>query len=449
MAKPSPSPRILALSGLCVILASLGFLIVSSHRPEGSKPAAIPGTGSLSGRPITVLTNPPHIRAADALARWFQAETGAVVRNRVVNYEQMLAFTLADLASDQPELDVVMLWYVDLGALVSHGALADLSDFIAKHREILKPEDYLPSLYDPYTRYQGRQWALPYDGDSHLLFYRPSILEKHGLKPPETWADYSRVARIITQKERENGIYGTALMAPDNPMIIVSSFMNRLAGFGGRLVDEKQRPCVNRPAAVAALRLMLEHARYALPSPLETDWEVSRDAFLTGRVAMAEQWTDIGVMAEDPSQSLIQGDWAAVQMPRAQGETGRHSPALNAGFSLGISAKSRDPEAARAYLLFASRPDIRLKLNLINGGIDPTRISVLESRAYQDFAPRISRAARAALSRATPWPRLPQTPRLLEVLTRNLILALETQKSPQQALDDTQAGWEAILANGQ
>jgi hypothetical protein len=29
-----------------------------------------------------------------------------------------------------------------------------------------------------------------------------------------------------------------------------------------------------------------------------------------------------------------------------------------------------------------------------------------------------------------------------------LVLALERQKSPQQALDDTQTGWEAILANG-
>ena len=101
---------------------------------------------------------------------------------------------------------------------------------------------------------------------------------------------------------------------------------------------------------------------------------------------MAEQWTDIGIMAEDPAQSLIRGDWGVIQTPKGKGEKGQYSPALNAGFCLGISAKSHDPEAAKAYLLFASRPDIALKLNLINGGMNPTRTSVLISKEYQSFA---------------------------------------------------------------
>ncbi len=54
---------------------------------------------------------------------------------------------------------------------------------------------------------------------------------------------------------------------------------------------------------------------------------------------------------------------------------GCHAPELDAGFSM------------------ASRPDITPRLNLINGDIDPVRISVLKSQEYRRF----SAATQAAL----------------------------------------------------
>ncbi len=397
----------------------------------------------LSGRKVTVFTNQPHLRAAEALAKWIYEDRGMIIRNVVLNYDEALRYTLNDISSASPQADVIMLWYADLGAMVEKQVLADLSEFIETNRSIIKPEDFIPSIYDAYSLYKGRRWALPYDGDTHLLFYRKSLLKKYKLQPPETWDDYLSIAKTITENEKANGIYGTAIMAPRAAMIVVSSFMNRLAGFGGKMTDDNGNPVINSKESVQALSAMIEHSRYALPSPLETDWEVSRDAFLSGKVAMAEQWTDIGIMAEDPAQSLIRGDWGAVQMPR--GKNTRHSPALNAGFCLGISAKARDLEAAKAYLLFATRPDITLKLNLINGGIDPTRISVLMSKEYRNFAPQISIAAKAAIDAATPWVIHSHTPEMIDILAKNIRIALESRKSPDQALDDTHKQWMKLM----
>ncbi len=430
---------------LIIAVAVLLFYWMPHESSTEKEEAALPPAKDLRGRSIMVLTNTPHLKASEALAQWFREETGAVVRNRVVNYEVMSRRALEDFRAETPELDVIMFWYVDIGALVEAGALADLTGFIEENRAILDIDDYIPTLYDPYTLYKGRRWALPYDGDSNVLFYRVSILKKYGLKPPETWDDYTTASRIITENERENGIYGSAIMAPNNPMALISSYMNRLSGYGGRLTDDEGNPTVDSEAAVRALTAMVEQGKYALPTPTETDWEVSRDAFLSGHVAMVDQFTDIGIMAEDPAQSVIGGDWDAVQMPR--GEGGEHSPALNAGFSLGISARAPDPEAARAYLLFAGRPDITLRLNLINGGIDPTRISVLHSEEYRAFAPQLSRAAAAALIRATPWPRLPRTSQLLQVLTEQIIMALEGTRTPRSTLAEAQARWIEILRN--
>ena len=431
-----------------ISLALIALSVKFCHDPaELSSKASPPAsrTPSLAGKSVTVLTNQPHARSSEALAEWFYNETGAVVRNIVVNYEDMLRYTLADVSSPSPRLDVVMFWYVDLGALVEYGALMDLTDFIKKNRAILHPNDFIPSLNDPYTFYKGRRWALPYDGDTHVLFYRKSMLRKYGLIPPKTWDDYSKIAETITENEKVNGIYGTAIMAPPVSMIILSSFMNRLGCYGGGLLDKDGKPTVNSDAAVTALTSMVKHCRYALPTPLETDWEVSRDAFLNGKVAMVEQWTDIGVMAEDPTQSIIQGDWGVVQMPMGKGPGARHAPALNAGFSIGISSKAPDPVAARAYLLFSCRPDIALRLNLMNGGMDPTRFSVLESAEYKKTAPELSVAVQAAIEKATPWPTVPRASQLLNILKDNLISALEGHKTPRQALDKTQKQWEKIL----
>lgn len=446
-------PKKALLLALLLAVAAGGGLWYADRFGNGATHDAPPGaqalfSADLRGKRITVLTNPPHQRSSAILGQWFQEQTGAVVQNVVVNYEDMLRYTLDDIASGNPQLDVLLLWYAELGLLAQQGALADLTGFIADNAAAISPEDFLPGLYDPYTLYKGRRWAVPYDGDTHVLFYRTSLLKKYGFSPPATWEEYLDIARTITEKERDHGVYGAAIMGFRAPIILLSTYIDRLGSFGGELLDRSGRPQLDSPEAIAALAALVEQCRHALPTPLQTDFDVSRDAFLSGAVAMVEQWTDIGVMAEDPAQSVIRGDWGVVQTPRGPGPKGRSAPALNAGFSLGLSSRAPDPEVARAYLLYASLPEVTLRLNLINGGIDPVRISVLTSGEYRKFAPKVSAAAQAAMQGATAWPTAPETPRLLEALAEEVALALEGRKSPQEALNAAQERWLAILGQG-
>ncbi len=431
---------------IIIILITIILIFVLSR--DRIKPAAeheIYNAPDLTGKKVTVLTNRPHLEASEILADWFQQETGAVVRNIVVDYTEMCDYIIDDASSLNPRLDVVMFWYVDIGKLAEYGALLDLTEVIQKNSDILKPDDYIPSLYAPYTQYNNRKWALPFDGDTHLLFYRKSILKNAGFNPPETWDEYQLISKTITENERKNGIFGTAIMAPPQSMLIISSFMNRLGSFGGNLLNENGVPVINSKEALTALTAMVDHTRYALPTPYETDWEVSRDAFLTGRIAMVEQWTDIGIMAEDISQSSIMGDWGAVKMPKGSGNKSAHVPALNSGFSLGIAKNSQNHKAAEAYLLFACSPAVTLKLNLINGGIDPVRLSVLESAEYIKFAPILSSVAQWGIKRSIKWPTIPEASILLDILTENLAECINGIKDPAQTLDDTRKQWEAIL----
>lgn len=433
---------VLALTG---ILLALWWTFDGDARQSALLLPGGAGEKPLAGQKVTALTHPNHARAFRLLGQWFYEETGAVVQSITTQPSDILGYFQRDLASTQPRLDVVTIRYYHLGRLTEQHMLADVTSLIDRHKAVLQPEDYLPTLYDAYTEYGGKRWALPFDGDTHLLFFRKSLLDKYGFSPPDTWDDYLEIARTITENEKANGIYGTAIMMHPFVSLSVASFINRLYSYGGALLDEDLRPALNSPQAAAALAALVKQAAYALPSPLETDYDVSREAFLAGKVAMVEQWTNIGIQAEDPSQSLIQGDWGVVPIPRGNGPGARHAAPLNSGFSLALSSKAPNPDAARAFLLFASRPDIALRLNLANLTIDPTRVSVLQGEPYRRFAPEVSAATQAALAVSIPWPRLPQSQELLEVLADHLFLAVGGQESPQQALGATQERWLEIL----
>ena len=402
------------------------------------------------GQKITFLVNSSHIVAAEKLAEWFNEETGAVVEIKRASYQDLYERTLNHFQSDSDHIDVLMAWYVTVGNLAEKGVLADLTDFLSKNKKTIQPDDFIPSIYDAYTLYRQRRWGIPFDGDIHILFYRKSLLERHNLTPPTTWNDFLKVTRTINEKENRNGIYGAAIMASPSPIIIVSSFMNRLGAYGGALLTEANHPTINSPEAVTALSAMVDQCRAALPVPLDTDFSVSHDAFLAGMVAMVEQWTDIGIMAEDPTRSMIKGDWASVQLPMGDGPSARHAPALNAGFILGISTKAPNRNLAEKFILFASLPETTLRLNLIpgGGGVDPVRNSVLKSEKFRHFAPEVSRMEKAAAANVIAWPNIPEAPQLMMVLAQHLADAIEGLTSPKQALDQAQNQWIEILDDG-
>jgi len=193
---------------------------------------------------------------------------------------------------------------------------------------------------------------------------------------------------------------------------------------------------------------MIEHCQYAMPSPLNTDSKTARDAFLTGRVAMVELWTDLGMMADDPSRSLIRNDWGVVSLPKGSGPQSKQSQALNGGFSLGISQKAPHARLAESFLLFASQPDVAEKLVLLNGGIDPTRKSILHSSQYRSQSEQVSQATQKSLYQAIAWPTDPNTPELLEILTEYLVMAIEHRISAENALINVQRLWVELKGEG-
>src|SRR6266536_242657 len=217
------------------------------------------------GPTLSFLSIQPHERAARQLASDFQVATGAFVRVTIVPYDQIRSKAIVDVQSGAAKYDVFDYWYTTVGELAHQGVLSDLTELIAASPDI-EADDFISSIYDPYTLVDGKRYGLPFDGDSHVLFYNQDLLARSGFGgPPGTWEQYVQMARKITDDNGNgsSGVYGAVLPAQAAPIIIGSAFANRLAGYGGHFLDGDGRPALD-----STRRSTLNSPRYSGFAPM-------------------------------------------------------------------------------------------------------------------------------------------------------------------------------------
>ena len=192
----------------------------------------------------------------------------------------------------------------------------------------------------PYTLLDGKRYGLPYDGDIHILFYNAELLERYKVEPPKTWDDYDEVAAKIT-KDARGAACGAIVSGQQVPIILGCSYMNRLTGYGGELVDASGKPTLTSDASVAALRHLIDVTPVALPTPLQVGFDQANQALPERPGALLDTWTDMALRAEDPTASKIAGRWGAVSLP--VGRHQHHSPAPRSmPGSAGISTRVKN-----------------------------------------------------------------------------------------------------------
>ena len=421
-----------------------GALSTALAAPLLANPAFVRMASAMdfSGKKLKFMIIQPHAGSIEPLSAGFAELTGAEVEAVQIPFDQVRAQATLDVVSGTNEFDAFEYFYTDLGALARDGVLMDVTDRIEAEKATIDPDDFLGSLYDAYTEIDGRRYGLPYDGDTHVLFYNQEIFDRNGVKAPTTWDEYRDVSAVITENEKANNIFGSLIMAQQIPVIIGSSFANRLGGHGGNFVDGNGNPTLTSDAAIAAAQAMLDAAPHATPTPLETGFGNSIPLFLGGQAGMIEFWTDMGTWCEDPSQSKIVGKWGVVPMP-VGGSNTVNRPAMNAGLSFGASNGSRNPDMAWEFIKMASSKEFHAQV-LVNNktGVDPTRKSAIP--IYKGFAPKQGDVVERAIQDAFPWPKNAESPKMMQALTDELGLMMAGSKSAEQAMGDAQSAWESL-----
>lgn len=402
--------------------------------------------GGSDDQSLTVLLITSHEGAAEKLAADYKELTGVTIDPVIVPYDEIGNTLALDQQSGANTIDVAAPWYVSIGDLAADGAIQDLTEWIDEDQEI-DTEDFIPSIYDAYTLYDGKRWGLPFDGDTHVLFSNTEILARNGFTaPPTTWDEYVEQSARITANEGGNGVYGNVIFGQKSPLILGASFANRLAGFGGEFVDEDGKPVINSPEAIAAAQSLADALPSAYPTPAETAFGEGNSAWYAGNAAFIENWTDLGVGSQINPDSTVKDEWQVSLLPVGGANT-QSRASLVAGFTWVVAANTEKTELARDFIRWAASSEVNEALLVADPqtGIDPNRVSSLESAAYGEKYPALQQVNRATLDGALAWPTGQNATQAAEVLTDELAKLVAGEVTAKEALDATQAQWEKLL----
>src|SRR5439155_1616340 len=236
---------------------------------------------------------------------------------------------------------------------------------------------FFPSAVAAAT-YDHRVWALPWNMNVGLLFYRTDLLAKYGLQPPDTYEALVEQARLIRGRERDPALDGYLWQGKQYEGLVVN-VLEALWANGAPLITDDGAVFPEPARAADALRFL----RGLITSGVSPTWttaadeELSRRAFGDGHAIFLRNWPYARDLFESEG-SAVRDKVAFTAIPgRARGEPGAGISSVRSGDSTrsrrspaGHAAAGPDrPRARRAHrvpgrlgalaLAAAPHPDLR------------------------------------------------------------------------------------------
>lgn len=177
---------------LALLMLSLVFPLIAGGEQEAAS-----GAGS-QALIYNSMHGDPKPRAADEeLVARFQAENPDVkMVHSIVAHEDFKQAIRAYLTASQgPD---ILTWFAGNRArfFIDKGLIMDISDV---WEEAGWNEKY-PKGFKALSTVDGKQYFLPNSWYWWAVYYRPSVFEKHGVEPPETWDEFMELCETFKSK---------------------------------------------------------------------------------------------------------------------------------------------------------------------------------------------------------------------------------------------------------
>jgi multiple sugar transport system substrate-binding protein len=410
----------LVAAAISVVLAASACSQAASPSPSAAPPSAVPASApasasaaaqDFSGVEVNVLTftGPQIAEPLQRRAPDFEKKTGAKINVTTVPFSDLYQKIFTDISAGTNSYQAFVFDPQWMGDFVTPGYLEDLSARVTAD-PILKWDDIGAFFRDFSATYQGKVYAIPLDGDFHMVYYRTDILQKDGLEPPKTWDDYLAIAKAEQGKDLNSDgkpDYGSCISKKRNAQAywwiysIAGAFIQTQGTNQGAFFNtDNMNPLVNNDAFKKGLDILKETTKYGPEDELDEDVGATRGNFTSGRCALSMDWGDIGTLAIDPATSKVQDKVGAVILPGSKEVLDRSSGALvpcdattcpNAvdginhapyaaygGWSGAINAKvdQKVKDAAYAFLAYMSAPEQSNEdVTLGKTGFNPYRTS--------------------------------------------------------------------------
>ena len=304
------------------------------------------------------------------------------------------------------------------------------------------------------TSVDGVPYGIPYDGEATIQVYRKDVFDKLGLKPAETFDEFS--ANAGAAHDPDNRLWGAALRgfrgAGQNMYIYPSIFK----AFGGEWFDSSGKVVVNGPEAVAALEWYVSLLNnYAPPGVENWNWPDIADAFGQGTVASYIDAHGSAAVITNPEKSKVIGKIGFARWPK--GPSGKRVTSIwNWSFPINAALSDKDKVATWLFIQWAASKETQVATSHAFPGAykrtGANRTSVWDLEAYQSVlgaaGDNFIAAATTSFAEDTDveWrPRLPQWPAVGDTMATAIQASLVGQSSVVDALNEAQAKIESIL----
>ncbi|NUR63463.1 MAG: extracellular solute-binding protein [Catenulispora sp.] len=372
---------------MCVSLGATGC----TASTRGPATPTVPANGAEESGPITLVTARDLSQGGvrqKLIDQWNTAHPDHKVNvvelpsNADLQRSQMLAAE----QSGEPSYDVLNLDVTWTAEFATDGALRPLDPAVL--REDSENGALLPGVKQT-VQYglrggQSQVWAVPFNSDAGLLYYRADVLQKFGItQPPRTWqemqTDFQKVVKKADPKSDHipSAAYTTqlgdyegltvntveAVASSDSGHADVSRDASGLAALVSHFNDDT--PPTILPAAHPPQSDITDHG----------DEDASVQAFIRGDVLFMRNWPyAYNVLAA----GKLEGSFGVTALPSLDGAGPGRS--VLGGQNLAIAAHSTKPNLARSLIEFlTSRSSENCLLEY--GGFAATRTDAYSDRS--------------------------------------------------------------------
>jgi multiple sugar transport system substrate-binding protein len=334
--------------------------------------------------------------------------------------DQQRAQLIQRLRAKSPECDVVGMDVVWTAEFAGQNWLRDASNLVDKRKS-----EFIASTLKT-AQFNGKTWAVPFNTNAGFIYYRTDKLKS----APKTWQDVYNASKsgggVVYQGASYEGL--------------TVNYLEMLYGAGGKIVDDSGTKLdMDKNKATQVLSFMANGLKDGAAPKANVTYmeEESRRAFESGKPDAMRNWPYAYALDKKTS---IGSKFAVAPLPAWQG--GQAASVLG-GYNLGISAYSKNPSGATAFIDFVTKPAQQVVM-AAKASLPPVLGSVYSDASVKKAMP-FAAELKKAIEQGQARPTSPVYPQITEAIYKNVYSALQGKATPQAAVNKMASQVQAAL----
>jgi sorbitol/mannitol transport system substrate-binding protein len=390
--------RLRAFGALAGVAALLALAACSSGGTSSSGTGKASSSGTVT---VAVVSNPLITGQMIPLttSNFEKQYPGITVKFATYTEGDLRAAIEKDVSTHSNAFNVIMIGPYETPLFAKNGWLTDLSTTYINSDPSYDAGDLLPPIAKALS-YKNDLYAVPFYGESSMMFYNKSLFAKAGLTMPQhpTWAQIQGFAAKLNQPGKVSGICLRGLAGWGDNMAALDTVVNT---FGGQWFDMNWKPQLTSPAFEQATNFYVNLVRkYGEPGASADSFNQLLTLYGQGKCAM---WYDATVAATS----------IATTYPSVYAQTGYAFAPVNRTqssgwlwtWSLGIPQGVANSGAAWKFVSWATSKQYDQLVAAKYGwaAVPPgTRTSLYNTPAYQQAAKPFAAITLASIDSVDP-----------------------------------------------